>query len=1263
MESPFPLIGRNDELFQLQDSFLHEIIEEKGQKQSLSYLISGRQGIGKTRLVHEFLNSIQSDQRIALHIPRFQKAKHIIEYNCTKGTSRPYQPFIEIQKEIEVQHKTRRILKNLFMLSISWLPINLHDMIEDFEKLHDDISSGVSEDRKTELEIKTHGKFIKMLIRLSRKTPLFLYIQNIQWIDPSSLKLLQALIEGIQGQTIWGMIILELNDDKTYHSDISIELKRLIDSNKLRRLVLKPLEKGYETTIMGSAFRSGLFTSNEYDHMYTLSEGYPGLLKRYIDGWIDRGWLYIKHGQWEKVDGFESKIKPPIKKLMDLIIVFLQDGEISPREKELINSNAQEWDISEKVVTNMIDLILKCRELGYQVDKRVHTGSITQDAFLAYNSKGEKLVIEYIPDGKSLEKDVVPREINHPRLLPARDIIKSRDGILLVNNYYEGKTLREVREKADESHIQWTLQTAQQVAEGMAELHRNGFIHGYIRPETIIRNTEGEIQLTAIDAEALNVSDLMKSGDYLGYLSYCSPEKIDNKKIDFRSDIFSFGILFYEMLTGEKPFKGKTKGELNQAIRQAVLPPLDEIKPAIPKDIQRILERCLQRNPENRYQNTEELIQDLYEIVPRSMDDSKDQQPEVAAVSDEKKVIKIRKKRLQHSFLLTALILIIAVVVYIILKHISIPSPTPIVDDTVVIEEIKVINKSDNPPKLNSEIIEYLLIDDVLQSSDKNILTISEFTIRWPDKRPELTISCDVSITNFDYEVTANYKKPGERSTTLVYNFANPIDLLKPNGTIFNITLEILEMTDTVPERKISLFTENWDAFEKFYQGEKAWLRLDITYAEECLRSALTFDQDFILAKLRLAQVMTFNQYHLEAKQIIDEIQPHTGVLSQLDSLRTEALSARLRGDYFDEITILRTIQNLYPTRKECAYELAEAYYEICDVQNAQEYYKKALQLDPSFARAHNHLAYCYSHTGEHDIALSYFKKYLELDSTANAFDSFGDGFMAAGKLDSAEWAKKAGLELDPKLFYLWGSLGFINLRQGRYEAAERSFEQYLDLSTGDKTKAQGYFRMALIPYHSGNYKEALNKCLHAKSLYDTLDITTRDHDLHWLLGILYLKLNKPDSAQYEFDIMTDLITEHKIDRTNYLMRLYKSWLHLGAAIDAYHGKPEGVMKCIREFDGPLHDRIKDHSSVFDLAFFNTSLGELLLHEKIYDAEMAEMRFKEALKYNPNYALAHYHLWKLYEAENKNELAEQHLNHFRNIWENADPEVKQQHGV
>ncbi|MFX0201550.1 MAG: tetratricopeptide repeat protein [Candidatus Hodarchaeota archaeon] len=157
-----------------------------------------------------------------------------------------------------------------------------------------------------------------------------------------------------------------------------------------------------------------------------------------------------------------------------------------------------------------------------------------------------------------------------------------------------------------------------------------------------------------------------------------------------------------------------------------------------------------------------------------------------------------------------------------------------------------------------------------------------------------------------------------------------------------------------------------------------------------------------MLAKVRSAQVFLYGGDRLEAQRLIHEVQPHLPALSRLDSMRVEALGARLEGDIFGEISILQDIYNSFPTRKEFAYDVAEALYEICDIDKAKYYYEKALQLDKNFARAHNHLAYCYSHQGQHEQALYHFRKYVELDSTANAFDSMGDGFMAAGKLDSA---------------------------------------------------------------------------------------------------------------------------------------------------------------------------------------------------------------------------------------------------------------------
>jgi hypothetical protein len=101
----------------------------------------------------------------------------------------------------------------------------------------------------------------------------------------------------------------------------------------------------------------------------------------------------------------------------------------------------------------------------------------------------------------------------------------------------------------------------------------------------------------------------------------------------------------------------------------------------------------------------------------------------------------------------------------------------------------------------------------------------------------------------------------------------------------------------------------------------------------------------------------------------------------------------------------------------------------------------------------------------------------------------------------------------------------------------------------------------------------------------------------------------------------------------------------------------------MEEFDGAIKNKVKDHTSTFDLAFFNTSFGELFLLPQINKPEFAEKRFLMALDFNPNYAFAHYHLWKLYQSEGKTELATVYLKKFRDTWKDADNDVKKIYGI
>ena len=458
-------------------------------------------------------------------------------------------------------------------------------------------------------------------------------------------------------------------------------------------------------------------------------------------------------------------------------------------------------------------------------------------------------------------------------------------------------------------------------------------------------------------------------------------------------------------------------------------------------------------------------------------------------------------------------------------------------------------------------------------------------------------------------------------------------------------------------------FTDRWGAFERFYEGERAWEKLDITTASEKLRAALVYDNNFVLAKVRLAQVVLFNGSRLEAQELIHSVRPHLSLLSRLDSLRVEAIQARLEGDLFKEISMLQDIYNTFPTRKEFAYDVAEAFYEICEIDKAIEYYNKALLLDESFARAHNHLAYCYSHLGQHEKALYHFRKYAKLDSTANAFDSLGDGFMAAGKLDSAVWAKKQGIQLDPRLSYLWGSLGYINIRQGKLKEAEQNIQKYIDFSDRADRKARGIFRKALVDFCRQNYAAALEGCMSAQALYDSTDLVTRDHDLHWLLGLLYLKFNEPEFARTEIDQMEQIINLYAINDTNYRMGIYKNYLALKIFEAAYQGDEAEMLTYMERFDGPIRSKIKDHGSPFDLAYVNTTFGELLMNEPINRPDLAEARLKLALNYNPNYALAHYYLWQLYLKKGDEQKSMDHQNKFKSLWQQADEDVKGIYGL
>ncbi|MBN1482317.1 hypothetical protein EH223_08980 [candidate division KSB1 bacterium] len=1249
----FDFINRKREFQTLQESFLEHVLRYHG---CLSYLIQGRQGAGKTRLIHEFIDSIESDKRLASQIPKFRRRIHVIEYECKKELSTPYQAFVEISKQIQEQQQTFRILKQLGMLAIAFLPI--HDIIEDFLKLGNAINSGETEEAIRAKETRLFTKYLRTLKSRSERVPLIIFLKNVQWIDDYSLELLHTLID--TDKSMWGMIILEYDDVGSANPNLNSILNRLIEKQRLFRLTLRSMQKGFEIDMLESRFGAQLFTTTEFEHIYTISEGSPGILAVLAEDWIRKGWIKQEGDQWSKIEGFENKIKAPHQKLLDLLITLLQDGVISPRERILINNFAEEWGIGADVVSRMTDMLLKAQQLGYTVDRRVHSGAISKDAFLAYDKNMNRFLVEYVSDIEDFKREIVPREVKHPHLLGTRDIKLFQNGALIISDYLEGKTLKEVKIEEYDSHIKNTLKTAAQIAEGLAELHRNNLVHGHLRPEAIIVAKEGDVRLTGLDAMQFKRSDYSDDMDTYT-LSYCSPEHITQEKLDTRSDIFSFGILLYEMLTGELPFQGKSRGELKQAIRFDPIPPFEHLKARIPLDVQNLILTCLQKDPERRYQNAGQLLRHLEELLFRTKEfdhKAKDRTLDKEKASHTP-LLSSRKKRL----LIPAFASVVSLTAVLLLLYFFVYKDKQSLDviDTVIIKDLNIEQTTEEAGRLTPDMLKYLIVDDLMQSSDLVVLEEEEFNYLYTSKSvPRLLINGAIQFKGVGYNISIDMQHEDGRHEKNTLDFVDPSALL--TSEVSDLTSHILAILD-IAEKKKSTFTTSWDAFESFYRGEKAWNLLEPTVAEQHYTQALDIDPEFVLAKLRLAGVLQFRGSTTRAQQLVQSIQPRLGELSYVDSLKAEALTARLTGELRREIDLLRTIYNRFPTRKEAPYEVAEAYYAICDIKNAIDFYKKVLDLDKEFARAHNHLAYCYSHLGEHSLALEHFKKYVELDSTANAFDSLGDGYFAAGLLDSAVWAKEQGIRLDPKLTYLYGTLCYIKLRQGQFQQAQKLAKDYIALSPEQQGQASGYFRLALVEYSRRHFQTALDLALQGKNIFDSKNIVTRDHGLHWLLGLLYLKSDRLDEARRELTEMQALIDSNHVTATNYRRGIYKYAAHLRACLAARQGDLNDVLDVLKEFDGPIKDKIKDHGSPFDLSFFNTHFGELLMAPPFNRHQLSRERLLKALEYNSNYAMAHYYLWQLSRQTGADDAGQQALNRIQELWRNADPEARKIYGI
>ena len=210
--------------------------------------------------------------------------------------------------------------------------------------------------------------------------------------------------------------------------------------------------------------------------------------------------------------------------------------------------------------------------------------------------------------------------LDHPNICTIHEIDETPDGQLyLVMAYYEGETLKE---KIEHGPLPFTdaIDAAVQVGQGLAKAHEAGITHRDIKPANLMLTVDGTVKILDFGlAKLAGAEGITQTGTALGTVAYMSPEQLRGQEVDQRSDIWSLGVVTYEMVAGQRPFKGEQLQAVSVGILQSQPAPLTGSRTGVPLELERVVDRALAKAVADRYQTVADLLSEL-RMVKRALD-------------------------------------------------------------------------------------------------------------------------------------------------------------------------------------------------------------------------------------------------------------------------------------------------------------------------------------------------------------------------------------------------------------------------------------------------------------------------------------------------------------------------------------------------------------------------------------------------------------------------------------------------------------------
>jgi serine/threonine protein kinase/tetratricopeptide (TPR) repeat protein len=627
------------------------------------------------------------------------------------------------------------------------------------------------------------------------------------------------------------------------------------------------------------------------------------------------------------------------------------------------------------------------------------------------------------------------RKIRHKNVCQMFDLNKEKGAHYITMEYVDGKDLKSMIRMMGQSSSGKTISIAKQVCDGLVEAHKLGVVHRDLKPQNIMVDEEGNARIMDFGiARSIKEKGITAAGVMIGTPEYMSPEQVEGKEVDQRSDIYSLGVILYEMVTGRVPFEGDTPFTIGVKHKSEEPKDPKELNAQLPEDLNLVILRCLEKDKEKRYQSAGEVRAELMRIeegIPSTERVVPKRKP--TAAKEITVTFSLRK------FLIPALVIIAVVIAAVIIwKRLPRKEVVPLPPSK---PSVAVLPFNDLSPQKDQG----YLCDGLAESLINALTRVKELrvpatTSSFSFRGQEQDIQKIGEKLNVNTILRGSVQKAGNRvritaqliniaDESLIWSEQYNRDLKDVFAIQDEISLAIVNMLKVglLGEEKTELLkrhTESIEAYNLYLQGNwflskrtEEGFKKGIEYFEK----AIEIDPNYALAYAGLANSygLLGNYSYILPKEAFPKAKEAALTALELDDKLAEPHTslAFIKFDY------------------------------DWDWIGAEQEFKRAIELNPNHANAHHWYAQCLMTVDRFDEALEEIKRANELDPLSLIINrNTGQHFYRARQYDKAIEALRETIEMDPNFGGSRRYLGMVYLQKSMFEQALEEFQKERDI-------------------------------------------------------------------------------------------------------------------------------------------------------------------------------------------------------------------------